>query len=130
MDENYDIESIDNTDYSSETDMIDDTDDNLSYISNCIISNDETYINSSINNNNTSKYMTKFELTSILSIRTQQIARGSPLLIELSDNITDPFEIAKLELQQNKCPLIIRRYDSNHKYIDVKINDLIIKHDY
>ena len=128
-----DIQSIDDKDSDIESEEYIDnitSDDSVSYLSNSFLSNDETYLNSYIDNNYTNKFMTKFELTSILSIRSQQIARGCKPLIEIIDNMYDPYEIARLELKNNKCPLMIRRYNTNNKYNDIKINDLIIKHDF
>tara|TARA_B100001094_G_C18190048_1_gene806514 strand:- start:1632 stop:2045 length:414 start_codon:yes stop_codon:yes gene_type:complete len=122
----------------SELSIIEDSDeekdleDELSYISNSIISNDETYIKSNINKINTNPFLTKFEFTKILSVRTQQIARGCPTMIEIPQDLLNNndiyYEIAKLEFKQNKIPLMIRRYESNGKFKDIKINDLINKY--
>ena len=110
-----------------------DLDDELSYISNSIISSDETYIKSNINKLNINPFLTKYEFTKILSVRTQQIARGCPPMVEIPQDIIDNnkdvyYEIAKLEFKNNKIPLMIRRYESNGKFSDVKINDLINKY--
>ena len=118
IDEN-DNESIDNYD--------NEMDDEISYISNSIISNDESYIKNNITNIKTSPFITKFEYTKLLSIRTQMIARGSPILIELTEKISDPYLIALLEYKNNKCPLLVRRYFPNGKYEDIKNQDLINK---
>ena len=92
------------------------------------ISNDESYIKNKLDNINYNPYITKFEKTKILSIRTQQISKGAPILIDLPNDITDPYDIAMLEYNQNKTPFIIRRYWPNNKFKDCKINDLIDKH--
>lgn len=133
MDKDYEIENENFSDEDQEIDsedMDDITEESISYISNSFVSNDETYININIKNNNTSKYLTKYELVSVLSIRSQQIARGSPILIEVPKDVNDPYEIARLELIEKKCPLMIRRYNTSNKYIDLKLNDLIINHEY
>ena len=130
-------DTIDDIISDDESDNNDDTIQN-SIISNSIVSNDETYIkinNSNINN----PYLTKFELTKLLSIRTQQIARGSSILIDIDKDFINNcnkenkdiyYEIARLEFKNNKCPLMIRRYTNNNKYIDIKINSLINKYNY
>ena len=127
-DDNVSEVSIDNSDEEDK-----DLDDELSYISNSIISNDETYIKSNINKLNMNPFLTKYEFTKILSVRTQQIARGCPPMVEIPQDIIDNnkdiyYEIAKLEFKNNKIPLMIRRYESNGKFMDIKINDLINKY--
>ena len=57
----------------------------------------------------TSKYLTKYEKTRILGARALQISLGSPPTVDIG-NTTDSYEIAMLELQQKKIPIIIRRY--------------------
>lgn len=126
--ENFDEETIEYSDDYEET--IDIDEENISCISNSIVSNDESYIKYYTNKEKFNEYMTKCELTKILSVRTQQIARGCPVSIIVPDNIYDPYDIAKLELKNKKCPLLIRRYSPDNSYVDVKINDLIIKHSY
>ena len=135
--DNEEIEIQNDFDELEEIDEIEDEisvslteEDEISFISNSIVSNDETYINQNSNNLKTSPFLGKLELTKILSIRTQMIARGSPKLVEIPTNMSDPYEIAKLELQQKKCPLMIRRYFPDNKYVDVKVSNLIIKHSY
>tara|TARA_B100001093_G_C26708500_1_gene962346 strand:- start:363 stop:779 length:417 start_codon:yes stop_codon:yes gene_type:complete len=124
------LEEIDEIEDEVSVSLSEDEEDEMSYISNSIVSNDETYINQNSNNLKTSPFLGKLELTKILSIRTQMLARGSPKLVEIPMNMSDPYEIAKLELQQKKCPLMIRRYFPDNKYVDVKVSDLIIKHSY
>ncbi len=126
---------MDNIDSDNETNefeyTIEENDDNTtinSNISNTIISNNilsSDDINIKLNNNIINPYLTKFELTKLLSIRTQQIAKGSPILVNIPKNIDDPYEIAKIELRENKCPLMIKR---DNKYI--RIHELINKYNY
>ena len=52
--------------------------------------------------------MTKYEKTKILGQRAKQIEEGHPSFIKLN-NIIDHYTIAKMELEQNKIPFIIRR---------------------
>lgn len=54
--------------------------------------------------------LTKYEKTSILSIRSQQIMDNSPILIDISNikNLT-PYNIALEELKQKKIPFKIKR---------------------
>ncbi len=58
------------------------------------------------------KRLTKFEKIRIISIRAQQIASGSPLFLnesEIPEGVTDPVELAKLEIRKGRLPLILER---------------------
>ncbi len=60
--------------------------------------------------------LTKFERIRIISIRAQQIAAGSPLFLdenEIPEGLTDPVELAKLELKKGKLPLILERKEGD-----------------
>ena len=57
----------------------------------------------------TSKRMTKFELSRILQIRAEQIAKDAPIMVNVPENITYPLRIALMELEQNKSPVKIVR---------------------
>lgn len=61
----------------------------------------------------TSNILTRFEMTEILSIRTQQISEGSMHFIdtknEILSKLTDPKDIAELEFNMRRCPLRLRR---------------------
>lgn len=63
-----------------------------------IIPDDERY---------TSDFMTLYEFTSVLGIRTQQISKDGQSYIESND--MTPKETAIKELYEKKCPLKIRR---------------------
>jgi len=60
-------------------------------------------------NRRTSEFMTKFECCNLISLRAKQIEDGGPIFVDEGE-LTDPREIAKLEIQQRKCPLSIIRY--------------------
>ena len=67
--------------------------------------------------------MTKYERTRILGARALQISLGSPPTVDIG-NTTDSYEIALLELQQKKIPIIIRRYLPNNTFEDWHISEL------
>ena len=69
--------------------------------------------------------MTKYEKARILGIRALQISQSSPVMVELEGE-TDPLQIAMKELQQQKVPLVIRRYLPDGCYEDWPVSDLII----
>ncbi|KAH0794550.1 RNA polymerase Rpb6 [Histomonas meleagridis] len=73
----------------------------------------------------TTPYLTKYERARILGTRALQISMGAPIKID-PQGATDPIIIAELELNQNQCPLIIRRYLPNNQFEDVDVRTLII----
>ena len=77
----------------------------------------------------TSAYLNKYERTKVLGMRALQISLGSVPLIDIGET-TDAYEIALLELQQKKCPFVIRRYLPDNTYEDWKVSELIIIDDY
>lgn len=70
------------------------------------------------------KRLTKFEKIRIISIRAQQIATGSPLFLsenEIPQGLTDPVELAKLELEKGRLPILLgRREGSKFSLIELK----------
>ena len=53
--------------------------------------------------------LTKYEKTRILGQRSKQIECGAVTMVQVPPNVIDSYLIAKLELEQNKIPFIIRR---------------------
>ena len=56
----------------------------------------------------TSEVMTDFEYNHIVGLRAQQLANELKSFTEIND-LSDPIEIAKLEIANKRCPLSIRR---------------------
>ena len=54
-------------------------------------------------------FMTKYEYTRILGVRSKQINDGAKPYIDVPNEIIDGYLIAQLEIQQKKIPFIIRR---------------------
>ena len=92
-----------------------------------IYSIEESYSNYHKKKKTTKSFMTKFEKAKILGIRADMLASGAETMIDISENITNCYEIAKLELEQGKIPLIVRRFLPNNEIEDWKVNDLIIR---
>jgi len=101
--------------------------DNYNLNSKVIYSIEESYSNYYKKNKTTKSFMTKFEKAKILGIRSDMLASGAEPMIDIPENITNCYEIAKLELEQCKIPLIVRRYLPNNDIEDWKVNDLIIR---
>jgi DNA-directed RNA polymerase I, II, and III subunit RPABC2 len=71
-------------------------------------------------------YLTKYEKTRILGVRTKQINEGAPIFVEADASIIDGYIIAEKELQERKIPFIIRRPIPNGGSEYWKVSDLEI----
>jgi len=79
-----------------------------------------------VSNHTTSRYISKYEKTKFIGIRAQQIASGASIYIKVPDNVTNVEQIAELEYEQKKTPLIIKRNLPNNISEYWKLKDLII----
>jgi len=70
--------------------------------------------------------LSKYEKTRILGERARQLGTGAPSLIEVEDDIIDPYLIALKELEAKKVPFIIKRPIPNGSIEYWKISDLEI----
>lgn len=57
----------------------------------------------------TSEVLSKYEITEIISVRAEQIARNNNPLVDVSD-LTNPIDMAQREFMARRTPLIVRRY--------------------
>ena len=71
-------------------------------------------------------YLTKYEKTRILGVRTKQINEGAPIFVEADASIIDGYIIAEKELMERKIPFIIRRPIPNGGSEYWKVSDLEI----
>lgn len=92
-----------------------------------IISNVNTYTNYYKNTKVSTPYLTKYEKAKLLGVRAQMISNGSPALINVPKHIKSSYEIAKLEFEEDKIPLLIRRFLPNGSYEDWRLEDMMIK---
>ncbi len=72
----------------------------------------------------TSNILTIYEMTELIGIRATQISQGSPIFVDI-DFISDPIEMAKKEIINNKCPLYVKRYIGLDKYELWNPNEMI-----
>ena len=54
---------------------------------------------------------------------------GAPVMVEMTAGITDPLDIARMELIAEKIPIIIRRYLPNGSYEDWPASSLRVIQD-
>ena len=75
----------------------------------------------------TSHMLSKTEITEAVSIRCAQIQKNPVVFVDI-DGITDPIVMAKKEINERKCPLVLRRfigrYKSNDYYEYWDINEM------
>jgi len=71
-------------------------------------------------------FLTKYERTKILGLRTKQINQGSAIFVDAPKDIIDGYNIAILELEQKKIPFIIQRPLPNGGSEYWKVSDLEI----
>ena len=91
-----------------------------------IISVNEMYDTYSNSKRVTKPFMTRFEKAKILGVRSEMIANGAPALINVPRGITSTYEIATMEYNQKKIPLMIKRKLPNNSFEYWKIDDLVL----
>jgi len=128
-----DSQSIDNESSQIESNLSNDVEDEESYsIANIeakerIVSVEESYSDYYIKQKFTSPILTKFERAKLLGVRAEMISAGNPPMIIVPKNIDNAYEIALLELNEKKIPLMVRRYLPDGSIEDWRIEELIIK---
>jgi DNA-directed RNA polymerase I, II, and III subunit RPABC2 len=71
-------------------------------------------------------FLSVFEKTKIIGMRTNQLAQGARPYIVVPEHITSVLDIAKLELEQRRLPIIIKRHMPDGKYEKFRLSDMII----
>lgn len=63
-------------------------------------------------------FLTLYERTKVLSLRSSQLARGAQPFIDVPEYLTDVYEVAKAELEAKRLPYILKRPlpDGNYEY--------------
>ena len=72
--------------------------------------------------NPTLSFLTRFEITSVLGLRAQQLNTGAEPMIET--DLTDSYQIAKKELEMSRLPFIIRRPLPDGSFVHLRVNEL------
>ena len=74
----------------------------------------------------TNNILTKYENARVLGIRSLQLSLNFKPMIKT--DISDTYEIAKIELKNKIIPLKIKRYINKYEYEEWNVNDLIDLH--
>ena len=69
--------------------------------------------------------VTRFEKARIVGARALQISMGAPILIEISEGISSPIDIALKELELGILPMTIRRTLPDGAYQDIALKWLL-----
>ncbi|MEO0250233.1 MAG: DNA-directed RNA polymerase subunit K [candidate division WOR-3 bacterium] len=51
----------------------------------------------------------KYERARIIGARALQISLGAPVLVKIPKTVTDPLEIARIELSKDVIPIVVKR---------------------
>ena len=79
----------------------------------------------------TTPYLTKYEFTKVMALRSQQILTGAPSTVPATafpgqTYPIDPYAIALMELKMSRLPLIIGRRLPNNTIIRIPVHALLI----
>lgn len=69
--------------------------------------------------------LTRFERARIVGARALQIAMGAPTLMEPSETVSNPIDIAVRELESGILPITIRRTLPDGTYQDIPLKWLL-----
>jgi len=70
--------------------------------------------------------MTRFEKARIVGARALQISMGAPILVDISEGISSPIDIALKELSMNILPITVRRTLPDGTYQDIPLKWLLL----
>ena len=78
--------------------------------------------------NSTRKFLTKYEVASLIGVRIEQLSFGSPSLLDEDDlkSCSNLQEIAELELKKNLLPFKISRTLPNNSEEILHLKDMIV----
>jgi len=70
-------------------------------------------------------HLTRFERARILGARALQLSYGAPPLVPLPPDVTDPINIARLELESKALPISVRRTLPTGEYQNIPVAELL-----
>lgn len=83
-------------------------------------------IHATDSNHKTYPFLTVYERTAIIGLRSEMLSNGAQAYIAVPDYVTDVKEIARLELEQKRLPFIIKRPLPNGSYEYWRLADLML----
>jgi DNA-directed RNA polymerase subunit K/omega len=70
-------------------------------------------------------FLTKFEKTKILGFRMNQLSQGARPFIDVPKHVSDVRDIARLELEQKRLPIIVKRPMPDGTFEYWRLQDLL-----
>jgi DNA-directed RNA polymerase I, II, and III subunit RPABC2 len=70
-------------------------------------------------------FITRYEKARIIGARALQISFQASVLVDVPPGITDPIQIAEIELREKALPITIRRHLPGGDYQDIPVSWLI-----
>jgi DNA-directed RNA polymerase I, II, and III subunit RPABC2 len=77
-------------------------------------------------NHQSPPFLTVYERAKILGTRSNQLANGARPFVTVPEYMTQPLEIAKLELEQRRLPFIVKRPMPDGSFEKWRLSDLLI----
>jgi DNA-directed RNA polymerase subunit K/omega len=77
-------------------------------------------------NHKSMPFLTQYERTSILGFRANQLAQGARPYIVVPPHVTATLEIARMELEQRRLPLIMKRPMPDGTFEYWRLSDLMV----
>jgi len=71
-------------------------------------------------------FLTQYEKTKILGFRTNQLSQGARPYIAVPEHVTELKEIAKMELEARRLPIILKRPMPDGTFEKWRLSDLLI----
>jgi hypothetical protein len=71
-------------------------------------------------------FLTQFEKTKILGFRTNQLSQGARPYIAVPEHVTNLHEIARMELEARRLPIILKRPMPDGTFEKWRLSDLLI----
>ena len=71
-------------------------------------------------------FLTQFEKTKILGFRTNQLSQGARPYIAVPPHVTELRDIARLELEARRLPIIIKRPMPDGTFEKWRLSDLLL----
>jgi|SRR3989344_1003891 len=69
--------------------------------------------------------LTKYERARIIGVRRTQLIRGAPPLVDIPEGLINIEDLAELELQAGRLPMIIIRPHPNGKKTKISVSNLV-----
>ena len=69
--------------------------------------------------------LTRFEKARIVGARALQISMGAPLLVEMPGKVSNPIDLALMEVAARVLPITVRRRLPDNSYQDIPIQWLV-----